>query len=236
MAANPEIAPMPDAASAKAPRHVAIIMDGNGRWAKARNLPRTAGHKAGAEAIRKVIGEAAKQNIKYLTIFAFSQENWNRPKEEVGFLMDLLLMQIKSQIKDLHKNNIRLKVIGDRSRLSPEITEEIGKAEKLTENNDGLFLLVGMSYGARQEILSAVEKSKGDPEVFEKSLYTAGIPDPDLLIRTSGEHRISNFLLWQLAYTELYFSDKLWPDFTPEDFNEALKDFAARERRFGNAT
>ena len=211
-------------------------MDGNGRWAKARNLPRTAGHKAGADVVRKVIAEAGKQGVKYLTIFAFSHENWNRPKEEVGFLMELLLMQIRAQIKDLHKNNIRLKVIGDRTRLSAEIVAEIEKAESLTEKNSGLFLQVGMSYGARQEILQAVVKSGGNPEVFEKSLYTAGVPDPDLLIRTSGERRISNFMLWQMAYTELYFSDKLWPDFSEEDFNAAIKDYAARERRFGNAS
>ncbi len=218
------------------PKHIAIIMDGNGRWAKARNLPRTAGHKAGADVIRRIIAEAGKQGIKYLTIFAFSLENWNRPKEEVGFLMELLLLQIKAQIKDLHKNDIRLKIIGDRTLLGDEILKQIENAEKLTQNNSGMCLQVGLSYGGRQEILQAVEKSEGDRNKFEKALYTNDIPDPDLLIRTSGERRLSNFMLWQMAYTELYFSDKLWPDFNEDDFNAAIKDYAVRERRFGNAT
>lgn len=217
------------------PNHIAIIMDGNGRWAKSKGLPRTAGHKQGADVTRRIIAEARKQGIKVLTIFAFSAENWNRPKTEVSFLMDLLRLQIKSQIKDLHKNGIRLKIIGDLSNLNQDIKTDIEAAEKLTENNSEMLLQVGFSYGARQEILAAVAKSKGDAALFEKSLYTHGVPDPDLLIRTSGEKRISNFLLWQIAYTELYFTDKLWPEFNEDDFNAAIKDYAARERRYGNA-
>ena len=216
-------------------QHIAIIMDGNGRWAKARGLPRTAGHKVGADVTRKIIIEAKKQGIKYLTVFAFSAENWTRPQKEVSFLMDLLRLQLKNQIGELHENNVCLKVIGDRSKLSKDICKEIDKAEKLTSKNDGLYLQVGLGYGGRQEILQAVEKSKGNAGDFEKSLYTYKILDPDLLIRTGGEKRISNFLLWQMAYTELYFSDKLWPDFSEKDLGEAIKDFAARERRFGNA-
>jgi len=215
--------------------HIAIIMDGNGRWAKARGLPRTAGHKAGAEATRKIIAAAKKLGVQYLTIFAFSHENWNRPKAEVGFLMELLKMQLKSQIGDLHKNGVRLKVIGDRARLSDDIRVEIEKAEKLTVSNDGLFLQVGLGYGGRQEILQAVALSGGDAGKFEAALFTHGIPEPDLLIRTGGEKRISNFLLWQIAYTELYFSDKLWPDFGEADLRAAIEDYALRERRFGGA-
>lgn len=218
------------------PQHIAIIMDGNGRWAAARNLPRTAGHKAGADALRKTIAEAGRLGVKYLTVYAFSSENWSRPEKEVSFLMDLLRMQLKSQLADMHKNNIILKVIGDRDKLQADIRKDIENAEKLTATNTGLTLLIALSYGSRQEILDAVKKSGGDPAKFEESLQTYGIPDPDLLIRTSGEHRISNFLLWQMAYTELYFTDKFWPDFAEQDLADAITDYSTRERRFGNAS
>lgn len=211
-------------------------MDGNGRWAKSKGLPRTAGHKQGAETTRKIISECAKLGVKYLTIYAFSSENWNRPQKEVGFLMDLLVYQLKHEVKELHKAGVKLQVIGDREKLNAEVREAIIKAEELTANNDKLNLIVALSYGARQEILRAVEKSGGNTAEFEKSLYTANIPDPDLLIRTGGEKRISNFLLWQIAYTELYFSDKLWPEYDESDLQTAIADFSRRERRYGNAS
>ncbi len=217
------------------PIHIAIIMDGNGRWAKSRGLPRTAGHKQGAETSRMVIEEAAKKGVKYLTLYAFSAENWNRPKEEVSFLMELLKIQLRKEIKSLHKNGIRLRIIGDRETLAQDVRETVEAAEKLTENNPGLTLIIALSYGSRQEILRAVENSGGDAGKFENALYTAGIPDPDLLIRTGGEKRISNFLLWQIAYTELYFSEKFWPEFSAQDFALAIEEFSTRERRFGNA-
>ena len=215
------------------PQHIAIIMDGNGRWAKAKGLPRTAGHKQGAETTRKILAEAAKQGVKYLTIYAFSFENWRRPEKEVSFLMDLLRLQLKTQIKDLHKNGIKVRIIGDRTRLSKDILEDIEVAEKLTENNSTLSVQVALSYGSRQEILNAVKASGGDEKKFEESLYTKDIPDPDLLIRTGGEHRVSNFLLWQIAYAELYFTPVLWPDFGEEQFLDAIASFVSRERRFG---
>ncbi len=219
----------------KTPQHIAIIMDGNGRWAKAKGLPRTAGHKAGADTTKEIITAAKKQGVKYLTLYAFSSENWLRPEKEVSFLMDLLRLQLKTQVKELHKNGVRLRIIGDREKLNKDIRDDIEKAEKLTAENDELCVQVGLSYGGRQEILHAVEKSKGDTTQFEKYLYTREIPDPDLLIRTGGEKRISNFLLWQIAYTELYFTDKLWPEFDEADFETAIKDFSIRERRFGGA-
>ena len=219
----------------KIPMHIAVIMDGNGRWAKSRGLPRTAGHKQGADTTKKIITECKKHGVKYLTLYAFSAENWKRPEKEVSFLMELLKMQMKSQIRDLHENGVKFLVIGDRTMLTKDIAEEIEKAENITAKNDALTLIIALSYGSRQEILQAVAKSGGDIEKFEDSLYTSGIPDPDLLIRTGGEKRISNFLLWQIAYTELYFSDKLWPEFNEADFAEALTDFAKRERRYGAA-
>jgi undecaprenyl diphosphate synthase len=215
------------------PNHIAIIMDGNGRWAKSKGLPRTAGHAKGAETLRKIIAQCSRQGVGYLTIFAFSAENWQRPKAEVGFLMELLSRQLKSQIGDLHKNGIRLKVIGERNKLNGDIKKDIENAEKLTAKNKGLVLQIGLSYGSRQELAQAVKKSQGDVGLFEKSLYTQGVPDPDLLIRTGGERRVSNFLLWQIAYTELYFSDKLWPEFTKKDLQAAIKDYSRRERRYG---
>lgn len=220
----------------KLPQHIAIIMDGNGRWAKSKGLPRTAGHKQGAETTRKMISECAKLGVKYLTIYAFSSENWNRPQKEVSFLMDLLVYQLKHEVKALHQAGVRLQVIGDREKLNNEVREAIQKAEELTTNNDKLNLVIALSYGSRQEILNAVQASGGNVAKFEQALYTANIPDPDLLIRTGGEKRISNFLLWQIAYTELYFSDRLWPEFEESDLHAAIADFSKRERRFGNAS
>jgi undecaprenyl diphosphate synthase len=227
------------------PRHVAIIMDGNGRWAKARGLPRTAGHRKGAEAVRRAIEAARDLGIAYLTIFSFSSENWRRPQGEVVDLMQLLRFYLRSEIADLHRNNVRLRIIGDRERLDPDIISLIDKAETLTHDNSGLTLIIALSYGSRQEITAAArnlarEVAAGrlnpddiDEERFAGCLLTRDIPDPDLLIRTSGEQRISNFLLWQLAYTELVFVETHWPDFTKRDLEDAIREFHRRDRRFG---
>jgi undecaprenyl diphosphate synthase len=227
------------------PRHVAIIMDGNGRWAKARGLPRTAGHRKGAEAVRRATEAARDLGIAYLTIFSFSSENWRRPQGEVVDLMQLLRFYLRSEIADLHRNNVRLRIIGDRERLDPDIISLIDKAETLTHDNSGLTLIIALSYGSRQEITAAArnlarEVAAGrlnpddiDEERFAGCLLTRDIPDPDLLIRTSGEQRISNFLLWQLAYTELVFVETHWPDFTKRDLEDAIREFHRRDRRFG---
>lgn len=216
-------------------RHVAIIMDGNGRWASARHLPRTAGHKKGADAARKVIEAAADSNVQFLTLYAFSSENWKRPEQEVKELMNLLRFYLGSELSSLHKNNIRIKVIGDVSKLDLDIQQKILEAEKLTQANSALQLNIALSYGSRQEIIKAALAMEGNEGDFEAHLYTYQIPDPDLLIRTGGEQRLSNFLLWQLAYTELYFTDTLWPDFDEKQFEEAIAEFHRRERRFGGA-
>jgi undecaprenyl diphosphate synthase len=215
------------------PNHVAIIMDGNGRWAKARGFERTKGHEIGSDVSEKIIKAAIKSGVKYLTIYAFSQENWERPQAEIGFLMGLLKNKLKSKLQEMHEAGIRIRMIGERTKLDAEIAAEMAKAEDLTANNDKLTLVIALSYGARQEILRAVEASGGNPEKFAAALDTHGIPDPDLLIRTGGEKRISNFLLWQIAYTELYFTDKAWPEFDEADFAAALQEFQQRERRYG---
>ncbi len=227
------------------PRHVAIIMDGNGRWAKQRGLPRTAGHKRGAEAVRNAVQAARKLGISYLTLFGFSSENWKRPEGEVRALMGLLRLYLRSEIEELHKNGVRLRVLGERSRLAPDIVRMIEQAEARTENNTELTLLLALSYGSRQEMVSAARKlateardGRIDPEAidedsFSDRLFTAGLPDPDLLIRTSGEYRISNFLLWQCAYAEMLFLDVLWPDFGEADLERAVRDFVCRDRRYG---
>ncbi|UEM23898.1 isoprenyl transferase [Skermanella mucosa] len=227
------------------PQHVAIIMDGNGRWAKARGLPRTAGHRKGIEAVRRTVEAARELGIPYLTMFGFSSENWRRPEGEVFDLMQLLRFYLRSEIAELHKNGVRLRVIGDRSRLSGDIVTMIENAEELTRGNRELNLTIALSYGARQEIANAARQmvrealaGRLDPEdVTEESfsgrLLTRDIPDPDLLLRTSGEQRISNFLLWQLAYTELVFVDTLWPDFTKRDLEDAIREFNQRDRRYG---
>jgi len=234
-----------DSRPLRPPAHVAVIMDGNGRWAKARGLPRTAGHKKGVDAVRRTVEAAGDLGIGYLTIFSFSSENWRRPEEEVSDLMQLLRFYLRSEIADLHRNGVRLRVIGDRARLSDDIIRLIENAEDLTKDNRRLTLVVALSYGSRQEITLAArrlaEEVKAgliDPmdigeELFASRLFTADIPDPDLIIRTSGEKRISNFLLWQAAYAELVFVDTLWPDFTKRDLEAAIEEFHRRERRFG---
>jgi len=227
------------------PRHVAIIMDGNGRWAQKKGLPRSVGHKRGAEAVREAIEGAVEAGVNYLTLYAFSAENWNRPADEVTDLMGLLKLYLSKEIKSLHKEGIRLCVIGDKSRLSPDILSRIDKAEQLTLQNTRLTLVIALSYGAREEILQAVQKlaqaaKEGaidpadiDEETFSSALYTHDIPDPDLIIRTSGEQRLSNFLLWQCAYTEFLFVDTLWPDFDKAEFASAVDAYCLRERRYG---
>ncbi|UEM05880.1 isoprenyl transferase [Skermanella rosea] len=227
------------------PQHVAIIMDGNGRWAKARGLPRTAGHRKGIEAVRRTVEAARELGIPYLTMFGFSSENWRRPEGEIFDLMQLLRFYLRSEIAELHKNGVRLRVIGDRSRLSGDIVTMIEKAEELTRGNRALNLTIALSYGSRQEIAGAARQMVRDAlegrlnpedvteESFSGRLLTREIPDPDLLLRTSGEQRISNFLLWQLAYTELVFVDTLWPDFTKRDLEDAIREFNQRDRRYG---
>jgi len=227
------------------PAHVAIIMDGNGRWAKARGLPRIAGHRRGAEAVRRTVTAAAEFGITYLTLFGFSSENWKRPLDEIDDLMGLLRHYLRGEIAELHANRVRLRVIGERSRLPPDIVTLIDNAEALTDGNSGLRLTIALSYGGRAEIARAaraialaVQAGRLAPEdideaVFASHLLTTEMPDPDLLIRTSGEQRISNFLLWQTAYTELVFSSTLWPDFGKADLEKALLDYHGRERRYG---
>ncbi|WP_432400500.1 isoprenyl transferase [Wukongibacter sp. M2B1] len=227
------------------PRHVAIIMDGNGRWARKRNLPRIAGHKAGVEALRDIIKSSSNIGIQYLTLYAFSTENWNRPEEEVNGLMDLLVLYLRKEIKELHKNNVRINTIGDINRLPMKTINEIEKAILMTKGNTGLTVNIALNYGAKAEILNAVKnicKKVGentltiddiDEKAFSQYLYTDTIPDPDLLIRTSGEQRISNFLLWQIAYSELWFTEVYWPDFKPDHLFEAIIEFGQRQRRFG---
>jgi len=225
-------------------QHLAIIMDGNGRWAKSRNLPRTAGHKRGAETARKIIELCGNSGIKHLTLYTFSAENWNRPQDEVNDLMGLLKFYLGREVKNLHKQGIKLNFIGDRSKLSKDIVTKIIEAEELTKKNENLLLNIALSYGSRQEILEVTKQIASDykngkieeitEQIFENNLYTNISPDPDLLIRTGGEQRISNFLLWQMAYTELYFTDTLWPDFNEECLKQAIEEFDKRERRFGN--
>ena len=241
------IAPVPANPDTRIPVHLAILMDGNGRWAKARGKPRTFGHNAGAEAVRRAVEAASELGIQYLTLFSFSSENWRRPDSEVSDLMGLLRLYLKREIAELHSKGIRLRVIGDRSKLAADIRELIANGEEKTRNNKGLNLILALSYGARDEILSATKSLAADcvagrisPEdideqTFERALFTHDIPDPDLLIRTSGEKRISNFLLWQLAYTEFIFIDKHWPDFSISDMSYAVEEFARRERRFGSS-
>jgi undecaprenyl diphosphate synthase len=224
-------------------RHVAIIMDGNGRWAKNKNLPTIAGHKAGAQAARKITEAAAKQNIEYLTLYTFSTENWKRDERWVNELFGLLSWYLENEVKYLHKNNVRLKAIGDRNRLPTQIQNHLAKAEEKTKDNTGITVVLALSYSGRDEIIRAanniIKDAKNgtldsvDATSFEKYLDTYKIPDPDLFIRTSGEKRISNYLLWQIAYTELVFSDALWPDFTEEHFEKAVYEFKNRERRYG---
>jgi undecaprenyl diphosphate synthase len=223
------------------PDHVAIIMDGNGRWATARGLPRVAGHREGAKAVRRTIEAAISHGVRYLTLFAFSSENWQRPPGEVADLTFLLKHYLRSELNELHEQGVCLRIIGERERFGPILTEELAAAEAKTANNTRLTLVMALSYGGRADIVEAARRAIAaglDPatlteQSFSRLLATDGIPDPDLLIRTSGEKRISNFLLWQTAYAEMLFTEVLWPDFGPEDFARAVQEFATRERRFG---
>ncbi len=227
------------------PKHIAIIMDGNGRWAKSRALPRIAGHWAGAEALRNIISTCAKLNVQVLSVFAFSTENWKRPAEEVNSILNLLLYYLKKEVDNLNKNNIKIIVTGDWKELPDSIVEQIDKCMWRTQNNSGLVLNAVINYGARKEILLACKNicedvlknkiniDKIDDVLFEQYLYTRNLPYPDLLIRPSGELRISNFLLWQIAYTELWFTEVYWPDFKVKDLLQAICDYQQRERRFG---
>ena len=233
---------------ADTPQHVAIIMDGNGRWAHSRGLPRPAGHRASIKIVRRVVEECSRRNIAYLTLFAFSSENWRRPPDEVGFLMKLLLESLAREVSDLHENRVRLRFIGDRGVLGAEITRTMLQAEALTADNTGLVLCVAFAYGGRWDIAQACRALASEvaagtlrPDEIDEAhiaarLALAGIPDPDLLIRTGGELRVSNFLLWNLAYAELYFTDVLFPDFGAAELDAALHFFAQRERRFGKTS
>lgn len=228
------------------PAHVAVIMDGNGRWAKARSLPRHAGHRAGLKAVRQIVEVAAQRGISYLTLFAFSSENWSRPKDEVSRLMKLFLDALQREVDALHRNNVRLRFIGARELLQPGLACKIELAEEQTRGNDGLTLHIAVAYGGRWDIVNASRRlaalvASGElrPDDIDETrlagqLALAAAPDPDLLIRTGGEQRISNFLLWQFAYAELWFCDCLWPDFGARQFDEALEFFARRERRYGH--
>lgn len=227
------------------PRHIAIIMDGNGRWAKRNSLQRIAGHKKGADAVRSVVRSCRELGVEYLTLYAFSVENWLRPKEEVKALTRLLEDYLRSELEELKTNGIRLNAIGDIEALSEEVRRVLRNTMAQTAHNRQMTLSLALSYGSRDEILNAVRALLKDcaageldgreitKEVFSRYLYTAGLPDPDLLIRTSGEYRLSNFLMWQMAYTELYFTEVLWPDFSKEHLIEAIADYQRRERRFG---
>ena len=229
----------------KIPQHIAIVMDGNGRWAKQRGLPRIAGHKIGADSVRAVIKACAKHGVKVLTLFAFSTENWERPAAEVNYLMRLFFSSLKKEVKELHKNNVQLQFIGDQTRLSEKIREQMEQAQKFTALNTGLKLVIALSYSGRWDITEAARKlsnavAQGRIQAaaitendLKQYICLADLPEPDLFIRTSGEQRISNFMLWQLAYTELYFTDVLWPDFREPDLLAALAAYANRERRFG---
>ena len=227
------------------PRHVAIIMDGNGRWAQRRFLPRIAGHKRGVEAVRNVVRACGERGVEYLTLFAFSSENWRRPPDEVSFLMRLFVMALEQEVGKLHENGIRFRVIGDLSRFEPKLASLIREAEGLTRDNDGLTLTVAANYGGRWDILQATNRMLKDrPELasgfgendLAPYLALSYAPEPDLFIRTGGEQRISNFVLWQLAYTELYFTDTLWPDFDATALERAIVSYQQRERRFGRTS
>lgn len=227
------------------PRHVAFIMDGNGRWAQKKGLPRSQGHRKGAETVRKIVEAAGDIGIKYVTLYAFSTENWQRPEDEVKTLMDLLRQYLKSELKELKDKGVKIIFIGERNMLDKDIVSSMESLEKETQENSKLTLCIALSYGSRQEILQAVQKiatltKRGDIEpkdvdikMFSDMLYTKEIPDPDLLIRTSGEQRVSNYLLWQLAYTEMAFTNTTWPDFNKEEFINILQNYSQRERRYG---
>ncbi|MBR2695978.1 MAG: isoprenyl transferase [Parasporobacterium sp.] len=229
----------------KIPRHIAIIMDGNGRWAKKRHRPRTYGHAKGAKVLEQILEDADDLGVKYFTVYAFSTENWARPYEEVKVIMNLFREYLVSSLAKCMKNNVRARIIGDRTKLSPDIIDAIRNLEETTKNNTGISFQIAMNYGSRDEIIRAVRKlvreeregkidaSEISEEMLEQYLDTADIPDPDLLIRTSGEERLSNFLMWQLAYAEFYFTDVLWPDFNKEELIKAIEKYSSRDRRYG---
>ena len=229
----------------KLPRHIGVIMDGNGRWAKKRRLPRSAGHSMGAETLKKIVTECNRIGIKYITVYAFSTENWKRPKEEVDYLMNLLLNYLRDAENSLAGENVVIRAIGSRKELSQEIQEQIVKTENFTKNNTGIVMNIALNYGSREEMLHAMkalyhrvengelQADEMNEKTFSEALYTGGQPDPDLIIRTSGEQRLSNFLLWQSAYSEFWFTKKLWPDFNKNDLYQAIYDFQNRSRRFG---
>ncbi len=238
----------PSSGGARPPVHVAIIMDGNGRWARSRGLPRVAGHRRGVDAVRRTVRAAGELGVEYLTLFSFSSENWRRPFEEVQELMKLLRFYLRNELAELHKNGVRFRMIGDRSRLPPDIVELIDEAELKTAQNKRLTLMIALSYGGRDEIVLATRRLAEaaragglDPasitaDDIERNLDTAGVPDPDLMIRTSGEQRLSNFLLWQSAYAEFVFLDRLWPDFDKADLEQAIVEFQRRDRRYGSVS
>lgn len=226
-------------------KHIAIIMDGNGRWAQKRGLPRSAGHKKGAETLQEIAKAAADMGIKCLTVYAFSTENWKRGKDEVDYLMSLLRQYLKSELKEIQERGARIRFIGERKMLDADIVAQMEHIERETENNDKLTFCVALSYGSRAEIIAAARKAAEEitagklkpdqltEDVFSGFLYTAGMPDPDLVIRTSGEQRLSNYLLWQIAYSEFYFTPTLWPDFSADELKSIIADFNSRERRYG---
>lgn len=228
------------------PEHVAVIMDGNGRWARRRAMPRHAGHRAGVKSVRAIVEHSARLGIRHLTLFAFSSENWRRPDDEVSKLMGLFVEALQREVKELHRNKVRLEFVGDRSRLSKSLAKMMTSAEAETANNDGLHLIVAVAYGGRWDIVEAarrcaaraaegeIEADGIDESMLAGELQLAGVPDPDLLIRTGGEQRVSNFLLWNLAYSELWFCDTLWPDFRDKDLDLAVEYFARRQRRYGH--
>ena len=232
-------------AGSELPRHIAIIMDGNGRWAKRRNLPRPMGHREGVKAVRGVVEVCRQRGIEALTLFAFSSENWRRPKTEVGLLMDLFVRTLKKEVEQLHRNGVRMRFIGDRGAFEPKLVALMGSAEAQTAENTQLTLTIAVNYGGRWDIAEAARRLASravageiqvediDSELLSRETCMADLPEPDLFIRTGGEQRISNFLLWQLAYTELYFTDRLWPEFDAAALDEALASFAGRQRRFG---
>ena len=229
----------------KIPRHIAIIMDGNGRWAKRRFLPRVAGHKRGVEAVREVIKACAERGVEFLTLFAFSSENWRRPQEEISVLMQLFMLALEQEVTKLHENNIRFKVVGDINRFEPRLTKLIREAEALTANNTMLTLTIAANYGGRWDIMQAVQRMLLDHPELAKGFNEDDLapylamhyaPEPDLFIRTGGEQRISNFLLWQMAYTEMYFTEALWPDFNSQSLSLAILSYQQRERRFGRTS
>lgn len=234
--------------SAHIPQHIAIIMDGNGRWAKQRRQPRFMGHRAGVKAVENIVKHCAEIGVSVLSLFAFSSENWRRPSKEVSLLMELFALSLKQQAKRLHKNNIRLQIIGDISKFSTSLQKQISQAEELTANNSGLIINVAANYGGQWDITQAVQKvakrvqsgqldaAEITEELIAAELTTASISDPDLFVRTGGEQRVSNFMLWQMAYTEFYFSETLWPDFDAEQLDNAIWSFNQRERRFGKTS